>query len=187
MERTEKTANESIAKTTSNGPTIAPLELKSKLGNERMIAPAIPKKRANISLLFIFSLRKKAERMAMKTGLKDERSPAKPEEIVVSARLSDKWYMGTFSRAIANSLGRSLLSNFVFCLPMKGKMTRKTALAINHLSNARLTGESSVTALQIATNASPQKMLRTNRTPTLLTCCQRLPLSLLVCEFGGPT
>jgi hypothetical protein len=90
LERTEKTAKDSDANTTSKGPTIELFEFKSKLGKERIKAPPIPSRRARANLPLIFSLRNNADRTAMKTGPKEIRNPDIPEETVVSAKFSDK-------------------------------------------------------------------------------------------------
>jgi len=89
FERTEKSANDIAASTTSKGPAIS--EIEPKLGRESTMAPKIPKKRANTNLPLIFSFRRYAEKTAMKTGPKEMSKPATPEETVVSAKLSNKW------------------------------------------------------------------------------------------------
>ncbi|MEM2386251.1 MAG: hypothetical protein QXO67_04635 [Candidatus Bathyarchaeia archaeon] len=144
-----------------------------------MAAPRTPKNKARASLPPILSFNKRADKTATKTGPKDERRPAKLEGTVVSPKLSDKWYIGTISRATANSLGRSPTSNLVLGLPTNGTTIRKKTLAISHLIRAKLTGESSATARLIATKARPQKKLRTIRRPYLLACRQSSPPTFL--------
>jgi|GEM_PF-1071512 len=163
------------------------IEPKSKLGSEMMVAPIMPRARASTSLPPILSFKKNLDKTATKTGPREERRPAKLEETIVSAKLSDKWYMGTIKTATVKSLGKSFLSNSIFGLQTSGANARKHALATSHLSKAKLTGESSATTLRIATNANPQKTLRTARKPYLMTCRQILPSPFSSCETVDPT
>ena len=165
LARTENVANERAVIRTSSGPMIEPPDARFKSGADRINVPAMPTPMANASLFPIFSFSSKVESMAMKIGPNEVKNAATPDETVFSAKLSDKWYAGTFSREIAISLGRSRLSSFILGFKRKGAIAKKPADATSHLSKVRFMGESSKSALRIATKAMPQIRLRTRRTP----------------------
>jgi hypothetical protein len=175
LERTENNAKEKAATKTSNGPRIEPAEFKLRSGTNITIVPATPITSASASLRPSFSFNKTAENTAMRTGPIATKNPASPEETVVSPKFSAKWYAGTFRREIARSLGKSRLSNFTLDFRRKGETARNPADARSHLSRARLIGESSKSALLMATNANPQIRLRPKRTTYALACCHKLP------------